>query len=135
MTVSAPGVNDPFTAIPCTRPDQLAWAGTHGQMLGVPLGFSPGDQMLRLELRHRINDGLMAIFFYGAGLEIKRDRSAQGHAADRPPQSAAWWVPALIYAAFNFNGAGARIGAFRWRPTSPLRSVRWLFWARASRER
>lgn len=90
------------------------WAGSYGRMLGVPLGISLGEEMLRLDLRHWINDGLMAIFFFGVGLEIKREFLV-GELAERRkamlPIAAAiggMVVPALIYAGFNFNGAGAR---------------------------
>jgi len=48
------------------------WAWSYEQMLGFPLSISIGGQMLRLDLRHWINDGLMAIFF-GVGIEIKRE--------------------------------------------------------------
>jgi len=49
------------------------WAWLYWQMLSVPLGFSIGEQRLRLDRRDWINDGLMAIFFFGVGLEIKRE--------------------------------------------------------------
>lgn len=89
------------------------WAGTYGQMLDVPLGISLGPQVLRLGLRHWINDGLMAIFFFGVGLEIKREllvgELAERRKAMLPIVAAVGGmvVPALIYAGFNFNGAGA----------------------------
>lgn len=90
------------------------WAGAYEQMLGVPLGISLGDQVLRLDLRHWINDGLMAIFFFGVGLEIKREflvgELAERRKAMLPIVAAVGGmvVPALIYAGFNFDGAGAK---------------------------
>jgi NhaA family Na+:H+ antiporter len=90
------------------------WAWAYEQMLGVPLGISLGEQVLRLDLRHWINDGLMAIFFFGVGLEIKREflvgELAERRKAMLPIMSAVGGMvlPALIYAGFNFNGAGAK---------------------------
>ena len=89
------------------------WAGTYGQMLGIPLGISLGEQVLRLDFRHWINDGLMAIFFFGVGLEIKREflvgELAERRKAMLPILAAVGGmvVPALIYAGFNFDGPGA----------------------------
>jgi NhaA family Na+:H+ antiporter len=90
------------------------WARVYEQMLGVPLGISLGEQVLILDLRHWINDGLMAIFFFSVGLEIKREflvgELAERRKAMLPIVAAVGGmvVPALIYAGFNFNGAGAK---------------------------
>jgi NhaA family Na+:H+ antiporter len=65
------------------------------------------------DLRHWVNDGLMAVFFFVVGLEIKREL-VTGDLSDRRdallPAVAALGgmvVPALIYAAVNIGGPGA----------------------------
>lgn len=68
---------------------------------------------LSLDLRHWVNDGLMALFFFVVGLEVKREL-ALGELADRRraavPALAALTglvVPALVYVAFNLGDGAA----------------------------
>ena len=65
-------------------------------------------------LGHAVNDGLMAVFFFVVGLEIKRELVHGELATVRRaalPAAAAFGgmlVPALFYTAFNFGGDGAK---------------------------
>jgi len=67
-----------------------------------------------LSLKHWVNDGLMAIFFFVVGLEIKREllrgELAEPRKAALPVAAAlgGMVVPALIYTALNFGGDGER---------------------------
>lgn len=89
----------------------LAAAYTH--LLATEVGFSFGAIELKLSLLHWINDGLMAIFFFLVGLEIKREviagELANPRAAALPIIAAVGGVavPALIYLAFNVGSSGA----------------------------
>ena len=73
-----------------------------------------GPYQLEGDLRELINDGLMSLFFFVAGLEIKREVMAgQLSSVKRAafPVVAALGgmvVPALLYSAFNVPGAGSR---------------------------
>ncbi len=80
----------------------------------VPLGIAP--LVLDKSLLHWVNDGLMVIFFFLVGLEIKRE-VIEGALSDRKraalPAIAALGgmiVPALIYAGFNWTDAEALRG-------------------------
>ena len=75
------------------------------------IGFN--DHVLHLDLRAWVNDGLMTIFFFVVGLEIKRELVV-GELRDRRtatlPAVAALGgmvVPALVYVAFNAGGSGS----------------------------
>ncbi|MCC6487954.1 MAG: Na+/H+ antiporter NhaA [Candidatus Hydrogenedentes bacterium] len=78
------------------------------------LAFSVGDWRLDQSLHHWINDGLMAIFFFMVGLEIKRELLVGELASVRKallPAMAAvggMLVPALIFYAFNAGTPAAK---------------------------
>ncbi len=73
----------------------------------VTIGF--GEHSSKITLHHLINDGLMAIFFFLVGLEIKREILVGELATVRKallPAIAAvggMVVPALMYTAFNYG--------------------------------
>jgi NhaA family Na+:H+ antiporter len=75
--------------------------------------MSWGDVTFRLSVHHWINDGLMAIFFFVVGLEIKRELAigelSSFRKAALPVAAAAGGmiVPAALFTAINFGGAGA----------------------------
>jgi NhaA family Na+:H+ antiporter len=88
------------------------WAESYRHLWELPIGGPLGGASFRTTLHHLINDGLMAVFFFVVGLEIKREMLA-GELASRQtaalPMIAALGgmvVPASIYAMVNAGGAG-----------------------------
>ena len=90
-----------------------AWSGIYSDLLHTYIGVSWGDATFKLSLHHWINDGLMVIFFFVVGLEIKRElvvgELSSFDKASLPVAAAlgGMAVPALIYSGFNAGGAGA----------------------------
>ncbi len=90
------------------------WAGFYHHWLHTKLALSIGPFGLNKSISHWINDGLMGLFFFVVGLEIKRELLAGELANPRKaalPVLAAvggMVVPALVYVAFNHDGAFAR---------------------------
>ena len=90
------------------------WAHGYHALWQTPLAFRLGPYALQASLHEWINDGLMAVFFFLVGLEIKREvlvgELASARRAAFPIAGAlgGMVVPALIFAALNLGGAGAR---------------------------
>ena len=85
----------------------LAWL--YDAILSTPVAVQVGALSIDKPLLLWINDGLMAVFFFLVGLEIKRElldgRLSSWNQAALPAAAAVGGmvVPALIYAAFNYD--------------------------------
>jgi NhaA family Na+:H+ antiporter len=86
------------------------WSDTYRYLLTLPLTIGVEGFQLSKSLHHWINDGLMALFFFVVGLELKRELLV-GELADTKqamlPIIAAiggMVMPALIYIAINPEG-------------------------------
>jgi len=87
------------------------WAASYDSLWNSRIALSVAGHSLDLDLRHWVNDGLMSIFFFIVGLEIKREVT-DGHLSERRaallPGFAAFGgmlVPALIYLAIAGSSA------------------------------
>ncbi len=92
---------------------QSAWQPAFSHWLHAPLGLFAGEHVAKMSLLHWINDGLMALFFFVLGLEIKRELLA-GELRDRQrallvvtAASGGMLVPALTYWVLNPGGAAS----------------------------
>ena len=89
------------------------WAATYFHLWETPVTVGAPGFGLTASLHHWINDGLMALFFFLVGLEIKREMLVGELASVRQsalPIAAAiggMIAPAAIYGALNARGAGA----------------------------
>ena len=83
------------------------WAESYDHFFHLPVSIGFGSAALSKTLVHWINDGLMVIFFFVVGLEIKREVLAgelsSVRLASLPIAAAAGGMlaPAMIYAAMN----------------------------------
>jgi Na+:H+ antiporter, NhaA family len=90
------------------------WKASYAELWDTQLAISLGDRTLDLDLRDWVNEGLMAVFFFVVGLEIKRElfegelRGVRRAALPAIGALGGMVVPALIYTAINAGGDGAR---------------------------
>jgi NhaA family Na+:H+ antiporter len=90
------------------------WAEAYHHLWELELGFVAGPVEVRSTLHHLINDGLMAVFFFMVGLEIKREvlvgELASLRRAALPIAGAVGGivVPAALYILLNAGGPGMR---------------------------
>ncbi len=90
------------------------WSDSYAHLWHTKLSIGFGASSLSKDLHWWINDALMAAFFFLVGLEIKRELIVGELSSPRKaalPIAGAiggMVVPALVYAAFNFQGEGAR---------------------------
>jgi Na+:H+ antiporter, NhaA family len=83
------------------------WQATYHTLLHLPLSVGLGKYVVAQDLHHFINDGLMCIFFFFVGLEIKREvltgelSSVKRAALPFAAALGGVVVPALIYIAVN----------------------------------
>ena len=88
-------------------------AEAYEHLVHTPLGIGVGSWKLEMSLHHWINDALMVLFFFVAGLELKREllvgELANPRLAALPIGAAVggMLVPALLYFLLNTEGPGA----------------------------
>ena len=97
------------------------WSGGYEALWSTVASVQIGDAVLAMDLGHWINDGLMALFFFVIGLEVRRELSV-GELTDRRrvrlplvAGAAGMVVPALVYLLISpageaQNGWGIVIG-------------------------
>jgi Na+/H+ antiporter NhaA len=90
------------------------WASSYTALWETELAVEVGQWTLALDLRHWVNDGLMALFFFVVGLEIKRElavgelRSARSAALPAVAALGGMVLPALVFVVLNLGGEGLR---------------------------
>ena len=89
------------------------FSGSYGSFWDYELTLGWGWAAITEDLQHWVNDGLMAVFFFVVGLEIKREvlvgelSSVRNAALPVAAAVGGALVPALIYAAINAGTEGA----------------------------
>lgn len=113
---SASGIILMFSAVFAMILANSPWASWYNLLLDVPVVVAVGTLEIAKPLLLWINDGLMALFFFLVGLELKReflegDLSQPGQVT-LPAIGAlgGMLMPALIYAAFNYDNVNALNG-------------------------
>lgn len=85
------------------------WGGAYEHSLHTPIAIGIGPFSLEMGLLHWVNDGLMAVFFFLVGLEIKREflygelRTKSAMILPVCGALGGMLVPALFYSLLNFG--------------------------------
>jgi len=88
------------------------WQDSYTELWSTEISVGVGSRVLSMDLQHWVNDGLMTLFFFVVGLEIKRELVAgelrEPRAAALPAVAAlgGMIVPALLYFVLNPSGDG-----------------------------
>ena len=88
------------------------WAASYRDLWSTEFTVGLGGHAITEDLRHWINDGLMTLFFFVLGLEIKQELTTGQLTRPRDaavPAAGALGgmvVPALVFLAFNLGGTG-----------------------------
>ncbi len=88
------------------------WAASYRHLWSTGLTIGLGAHAITEDLRHWINEGLMTVFFFVLGLEIKQELTSGQLTKPRDaavPAAGAlggMLVPALVFLAFNLGGVG-----------------------------
>lgn len=91
--------------------DNSAWAGTYNAILAHKIGFDVPMLHFKHSLVHWINDGLMVIFFFLVGLEMKRElflgelNSFSKCLLPALAGAGGMIAPAILFALFNGHNA------------------------------
>src|SRR4051812_18628856 len=90
------------------------WQSSYTDWWSRELTVGWGSHTVSMTLRHWVNDGLMTLFFFVVGLEIKREL-VRGELRDRRTASlpvlaaiGGMIVPPPLYTAVNLGGSGSR---------------------------
>jgi NhaA family Na+:H+ antiporter len=96
----------------------LIWANSavesYQRIFGLPLVIGAAGRVPAFTVRELVNDGLMTLFFFVVGMEIKRElvlgelRTFGRAALPAVAALGGMLVPALVYLAFNRSGAARR---------------------------
>ena len=90
------------------------WSAGYHDFWAAPVRLGLGEASIETSLHHLINDGLMAVFFFLVGLEIKREILAGDlstfRSASLPIIAAAggMLLPALLFALITLGTSGSR---------------------------
>ncbi|MGH9197100.1 MAG: Na+/H+ antiporter NhaA, partial [Acidimicrobiia bacterium] len=89
------------------------WADEYRDLFGHVFPVNVGVVHIEEDVQHWINDGLMTLFFFVVGLEVKREvlrGELSGRRASLPVIAAVGGMvaPALVYTAINAGAEGGR---------------------------